>query len=64
MFKNYRPLVPVEFQDDPLYAEPAEDIKVAVKEEKEAWKRNRVEINEKKRRLKRRKLKDDLENMA
>ena len=26
MFKNYPPLVPVEFQDDPIYAEPEEDI--------------------------------------
>ena len=52
MFKNYRPLVPVEFQDDLMYAEPAEDIKVAVKEEKEARKRSRDKINEKKWRVK------------
>lgn len=34
MWKNYRPMLPVEFQDDELYAEPDASIKAKVKDEK------------------------------
>ena len=34
MWKNYRPMIPVEFQDDELYAEPDASIKAKVKDEK------------------------------
>ena len=34
MWKNYRPMIPVEFQDDELYAEPDASIKAKVKDER------------------------------
>ena len=63
MFKNYRPLVPVEFHDDPVYAEPEEEIKAAVREEKSTQKRNREEINANKRRVKKKLLLKQLDEM-
>ena len=63
MFKNYRPLVPLEFHDDPVYAEPEEEIKAAVREEKSTRKRNREEINANKRRVKKKLLLKQLDEM-
>ena len=34
LWKNYRPMVPVEFQSDILYAEPDAEIMAKVKDEK------------------------------
>jgi len=63
MFKNYRPLVPPEFQGDSVYAEPDEMIVNAVKEEKVTRKRNMDDIKATTRQLKR-KLKNKLDTMV
>ena len=63
MFKNYRPLVPPEFQGDSVYAEPDEMIVDAVKKEKVTRKRNMEDIKATKRDLKR-KLKNKLDTMV
>jgi len=34
MWKNYRPIVPMEYQDDELYAKPDAKVMVNVKDEK------------------------------
>ena len=34
LFKNFRPYVPVEFQSDPMYAEPSPEVLAKVKAEK------------------------------
>ena len=37
MFAKYRPVVPVEFQSDELYAEPSKEVYSKVKMEKTDW---------------------------
>ena len=48
LFKNFRPYVPVEFQSDPMYAEPSPEVLAKVKAEKVDRKVFRVTLKKKK----------------
>jgi hypothetical protein len=48
LFKHYRPYVPVEFQSDPMYAEPSPEQMAKVKAEKVDRKEFRATLKKKK----------------
>ena len=48
LFKNFRPYVPVEFQSDPMYAEPSPEVLAKVKAEKVDRKEFRATLKKKK----------------
>ncbi len=48
MFKNFRPYVPVDFQSDPMYAEPSPEVLAKVKAEKVDRKEFQVTLKKKK----------------
>jgi hypothetical protein len=48
LFKNFRPYVPVEFQLDPMYAEPSQEVLAKVKAEKMDRKEFRATLKKKK----------------
>ena len=48
LFKNFRPYVPVQFQSDPMYAEPSPEMLAKVKAEKVDRKEFRATLKKKK----------------